>query len=215
MEKAQRTLLIIEDDPLLSGNMALILEMEGFEVRVAADGPTGLEMIRKKQPDLILCDILMPGMDGFTFHEAVRNLPHLARIPFVFVSALDDRSHVRQGMLAGADDYLTKPFTAEELLATVAARLQRFETLRQQPRARGRLTAEQTARLAQITPREREILLLVAKGITSREIAAILFISSKTVDVHRARLMSKLGAANAASLAFWAGLAEQADAASR
>jgi len=191
--------------------MACILNMEGFDVRVAADGLSGLAMIRKKQPDLILCDILMPRMDGYAFHEALRNLPHLAKIPFIYVSALNEHAQVRKGMLAGADDYLTKPFSAEELLAAVGARLNRFETIRPASRARVKATAEQTARLRQITPREREILLLVAKGLTSREIGDTLFISYKTVEVHRARLMKKLGAANAVSLSYWAGLAEQMD----
>ena len=208
--RTKNSILIIEDDSQLGSNMALILRMEGFEVRVAADGFSGLTLIRKKRPDLILCDILMPGMDGYAFHEAVHSLPHLARIPFLFVSALNEPAQVRKGMLAGADDYLTKPFSAEDLLAAVSARLQRFATLRSTPKARG-ATTEQVARLRQITRREREILLLVARGGTSREIAEGLFISTKTIEVHRARLMKKLGAANAASLAFWAALAEQVD----
>jgi DNA-binding NarL/FixJ family response regulator len=204
------SILIIEDDSQLGRNMALMLKMEGFEVRVAADGFAGLTLIRKKRPDLILCDILMPGMDGYAFHDAVHSLPHLNKIPFLFVSALNEPDQVRKGMLAGADDYLTKPFTAQSLLAAVNIRLHRFATLRPTPKGQG-ATAEQAARLRQITQREREILLLVAQGSTSREIAEGLFISRKTVDVHRARLMRKLGAANAASLAFWASLAEQTD----
>jgi DNA-binding NarL/FixJ family response regulator len=209
--KTKISLLIVEDDIRLSSNMALILEMEGFAVRVAADGPTGLAMIRKKEPDLILCDILMPKMDGFSFREAVISLPNLAHVPFIFVSALDGPAQIRQGMLAGADDYLTKPFSAGELLAAVTARLKRFDTIRtvQKPRGMSNASSEELARLRQITPREREILLLVAKGFTSKEIATTLFISQKTVEVHRTRLMRKLKAANAVSLAYWAGLADQ------
>jgi DNA-binding NarL/FixJ family response regulator len=197
------SLLVIEDDPLLSSNMALMLTMEGFEVRVAADGWAGLVMIRKKRPDLILCDILMPGMDGYAFHEAVNHSSALARIPFLFVSALNEPDQIRKGMTAGADDYLTKPFTAEALLAAVTSRLQRFALLRSGPKGRGP-TEEQVDRLRQITPREREILHLVARGNTSRDIAEKLFISPKTVEVHRSRLMRKLGVANAAALSAWA-----------
>lgn len=209
--KTKTSLLIVEDDIRLSSNMALILEMEGFDVRVAADGPAGLALIRKKLPDLILCDILMPEMDGFSFHEAVINLPNLAHTPFIFVSALDGPAQIRQGMLAGADDYLTKPFSAGELLAAVTARLKRFDTIRtgQKPRGKTTAAADELARLRQITPREREILLLVAKGLTSKEIATTLFISQKTVEVHRTRLMRKLNAVNAVSLVYWAGLADQ------
>lgn len=205
--RKKQCILIVEDDCQLGQNMALILKMEGFEVRIAADGLAGLAMIRKKRPDLILCDILMPGMDGYAFHQAVNNLDHLVGIPFLFVSALNQPDQVRQGMLAGADDYLTKPFSADNLLAAVTARLQRFATLCSPAKGR-RATAEQAARLRRITHREREILLLVARGCTSKEIAEELFISAKTVEVHRAQLMRKLGAANAASLAFWAALAE-------
>jgi DNA-binding NarL/FixJ family response regulator len=204
----QPSLLIVEDDVLLSNNMALILKLEGYEVRVAADGLAGLALIRKKRPDLILCDILMPGMDGFAFHEAVNSFTHLTRIPFLFISALNEPAQIRRGMNAGADDYLTKPFSADELLAAITARLQRFANLRPVMKSNG-LTGEQMARLRQITPREREVLALVVKGGTSREIAETLSISFKTVEVHRARLMKKLGVANAAALAFWAALAEQ------
>lgn len=209
--QAKNSLLIVEDDIRLSSNMALILEMEGFEVRVAADGPAGLAMIWEKQPDLILCDILMPEMDGFSFREAVAGLPNLAQIPFIFVSALDEPAQIRQGMLAGADDYLTKPFAASELLAAVTTRLKRFAAIGtgQKPQEKTTASAEELARLRLITPREREILFLVAKGSTSKEIAAMLFISRKTVEVHRARLMRKLNAANAVSLAYWAGLVDQ------
>lgn len=205
--KKKKYILIVEDDSQLGQNMALILKMEGFEVRVAANGLAGLTLIRKKRPDLILCDILMPGMDGYAFHQAVNALSHLAGIPFLFVSALNEPDQIRKGMLAGADDYLTKPFSAENLLAAVTARLQRFATLNSPNKGRG-ATAEQAARLHRITHRERQILLLVARGCTSREIAEELFISAKTVEVHRAQLLRKLGAANAASLAFWAALVE-------
>lgn len=205
----QFSLLIVEDDPELRNNMELILRMEGYGVRTASDGVVGLNLIRAKRPDIILCDILMPGMDGYAFYEAVKSLPHLAPIPFLFVSALNDPEQVRRGMNIGADDYLTKPFSAEELLAAVAARLRRFAVLRTAPKARGGPTEEEQRRLRLITPREREILLLVARGESSKRIGELLFISPRTVDVHRNRLLRKLGAANAASLAYWAGLSEQ------
>lgn len=203
------SLLIVEDDTQLANNMALILKMEGFDVRVASDGLAGLAMLRHKRPDLILCDILMPEMDGYAFRETVQNMPLTAKIPFVFLSALTEPEEVRKGMLAGADDYLPKPCSAEDLVAAVNARLKRFNVIRQPHKKRARVTAEQRRRLLQVTPREREILLLVAQGATSKQIAQQLFISFKTVEVHRLHLMRKLGVANAAALSFWAGLAEQ------
>lgn len=204
--KTQTTILIIEDDVTMSENIALILEMEGFGVRVASDGPTGLAMIRQKKPHLILCDILMSGMDGYSVIEVVKKNPFYAKIPFLFISALNERDHVRKGMSNGADDYLTKPFSTEELLAAINARLQRLAVFDETPlMGPAGTTEEQRVRLGQVTRREKEVLLLVGKGLSSKEIAQTLFISKKTVDVHRDRLMKKLGATNAVSLASWAG----------
>lgn len=201
------SILIVEDDPLLSCNMELILKMEGFDVRMAYDGYTGLVMAEKYKPDLILCDIMMPGMDGYTFHKNIKTRPELANTLFIFVTALSERDQVRQGMLAGADDYLPKPFTAQELLAAVTTRLKRWTMLRES-QGQNRITLEQREILQKITPREREVLLLVARGVTTKEIGAQLFISPRTVEVHRAQLLKKLGATNAAALARWADMLE-------
>jgi len=202
------SLLIVEDEPMLRNSMELVLKLEGYNVRTVADGLAGLSLIRSKRPDLILCDIMMPGMDGYAFLEAVKGFTHLASIPFLFVSSLNSSEQIRRGMNAGADDYLTKPFTTEELLAAISARLRRFASLRTVTKSRGGPTEEEMRKLQLITPREREILLLVAKGKSSRLIGELLFISPRTVDVHRNRLLRKLDAANAASLAHWATLAE-------
>lgn len=207
------SILIVEDDPQLGNNMALILNLEGFEVRLAPNGRIGLEMIKERPPDLILCDILMPEMDGHTFHAAIKQQPAWAGILFIFVSALNNQQHIRQGMLAGADDYLPKPFSAEELLVAVHVRLQRHRTL--QARENGSagsangLPTEKALLLRRISRREQEVLLLVAQGATTKEIGNLLCISHKTVEFHRAQLMKKLGATNAATLAHWASLLNQ------
>lgn len=200
------SILIIEDDPSLSCNMELILRMEGFDVRTAADGVSGLARISEKRPDLILCDIIMPEMDGHALLSMLKNDASLADIPFIFVTALGDRSDVRRGMSSGADDYLSKPFTAEELVAAVTGRLHRLETIRLHS-AKATFREEHDILRQRISPREREVLLLVGSGATSREIADILGISLRTVEVHRSNLMDKLGAANAAMLARWAVIA--------
>lgn len=202
------TILIIEDDPSICANMELILRMEGFAVRTAENGSAGLAAILKQRPDLILCDILMPDMDGHALLDALKQNRECADIPFIFVTALGSRDDIRGGMSAGADDYLTKPFSADELIAAVTGRLSRLEAIRQ----RGVHTAykDEKAFLQQrITEREREVLLLVGRGVTSREIADQLGISLRTVEVHRSNLMKKLDAANAAILARWAFIAEQ------
>ena len=200
-------ILIVEDDPLLACNMELILEMEGFDVHMAADGYAGLDMAEQCKPDLILCDIMMPGMDGYAFHKQIKARSDLANTLFIYVTALTERDQVRQGMLAGADDYLPKPFSAQELLAAVTTRLKRWALLRE-PGGQNRITAKQRDILQKTTPREREVLLMVARGVTTKDIGAQLFISPRTVEVHRAQLMKKLGATNAATLARWADILE-------
>ncbi|MDD2734260.1 MAG: response regulator transcription factor [Desulfuromonadaceae bacterium] len=201
------TILILEDNPVICSNMEIILKMEGFSVSSAADGQSGLDMIRKERPDLILCDILMPLMDGHDVLETLKNEGTLADIPFIFVTALEERADVRRGMSAGADDYLTKPFSAEELVSAVIGRLHRLELLRMSG-IKTTFEKERAFLNEHITAREREVLLLVGNGATSREIAERLGISARTAEVHRANLMHKLDAANSAMLARWAVIAE-------
>lgn len=201
------SLLIIEDDTALLHSMALVLSMEGFSCRTALNGQDGLAQIREQQPDLILCDIMMEGMSGHDFLAVMKGTPETTAIPFIFVTALEGRSEQRRGMTAGADDYLTKPFTNEELIAAVIGRLHHAETVRM-----AHVTikyADELQFLRQnISARELEILLLVGRGLTSKEIAEQLGISFKTAQVHRANLMKKLNALNAAHLARWAVIAE-------
>jgi len=202
------SILIIEDDPSICSNMELILQMEGFDVHCAADGVSGLAMVYEKHPDLILCDILMPEMDGLTLLDVLKNEGIHAEIPFIFVTALGERGDVRRGMSAGADDYLAKPFSAEELVSAVTGRLHRLETRRLNS-TKIAFREEQDILRQRISAREREVLLLVGTGATSRQIAGQLGISLRTVEVHRSNLMTKLEATNAAMLARWAVIAEQ------
>jgi DNA-binding NarL/FixJ family response regulator len=201
-------ILIIEDDVVCKTMMETILQIEGFHVRSAGDGQAGLAMVAEQRPDLILCDIMMPNMDGHSVMALLRADPTCADIPFIFVTAMGDRSEVRRGMSAGADDYLSKPFSAEELLATVTGRLNRREVLRT-TLLKPALQKEFAILIQRTTIREREVLHLVGCGATSREIAQQLGITLRTVDAHRTNLMSKLGAANAALLARWAVIADQ------
>ncbi len=207
-EKIKHSILIIEDDPSYRSMMELILRMEGFAVRAADDGESGLELLREQRSDLILCDIMMPDMDGYSVLETLRGESRLADIPFIFVTAMGERLDVRRGMSAGADDYLSKPFVADELLAAVTGRLRRHGMIAVS-QATSVFRKERDILNSKTTRREREVLLLVGQGITSREIARRLGVGEKTIEVHRANLMHKLDAPNAASLARWAVIAEQ------
>ncbi|HEY9762590.1 MAG TPA: EAL domain-containing protein [Trichocoleus sp.] len=115
--------LVIEDEAAIRANIADILELEGFEVLEAANGALGLQMAKKLLPDLILCDVMMPEMDGYEVVKAIRNHPETSTIPLIFLTARASKADYRQGMVSGSDDYLTKPFTASELIEAVDSQL--------------------------------------------------------------------------------------------
>ena len=116
-------ILIIEDQPDVRENIEAILELEDYETLIAENGEMGIEMAKNHQPDLILCDVMMPKLDGFGVVQALRQNPITSTIPLIFVTAKADRLSLRQGMDLGADDYLTKPFTLDELINSVKSRL--------------------------------------------------------------------------------------------
>lgn len=116
-------ILIIEDQGLLREEVCDWFRFEGFEVQSAGNGREGLEKALSDLPDIILCDIMMPELDGNQVLLELRRHPSAKMIPFIFMTALADRSHTRNGMASGADDYITKPFTREELLRAVDIRI--------------------------------------------------------------------------------------------
>ena len=118
-------ILIIEDTDSLRGLIFKLLECFDYQAIAAENGKVGLQLAEAHLPDLILCDIMMPEMDGYEVLTTLRQKPETAIIPFIFLSAKADKSDIRQGMNLGADDYLTKPFTAEELKEVIAVRLEK------------------------------------------------------------------------------------------
>jgi two-component system, sensor histidine kinase and response regulator len=119
------TVLTIDDNDSIRRNVQDILSVEGFEVLTADNGSDGIAMANSHLPDLVLCDITMPGIDGYEVLRRLREEESTTTIPFVFLTALDTRDDIRKGMGIGGDDYLTKPFTVEELLTAVKSRLDR------------------------------------------------------------------------------------------
>jgi DNA-binding NarL/FixJ family response regulator len=183
-------LLLIEDDHDTRDLTATALEFEGFIVHRAPDGETGLELARLHRPQLILCDVTMPGMDGYSVLAALRADPALSPIPFIFLTARGERKDLRQGMVSGADDYLTKPVSIHELLSAIHSRLSRHAVI-----ARRQPDFSSTAPLRELglSQKESEVLLWVAQGKTNLETALILGITEGTVKKHLEHIFGKLG----------------------
>lgn len=123
------TVLVIEDEPPILENVIEILQFHHFETIGAPNGLMGIQMARQFLPDLVVCDIMMPVLDGYGVLLQLSTDPVTASIPFIFLTAKISRSDMRRGMELGADDYITKPFTAQELLSAVNARLDKQEAL--------------------------------------------------------------------------------------
>lgn len=118
-------ILVIEDEISVRDNIQDILELEGFDLITAENGLLGVQMAQAERPDLIICDVMMPELDGYGVLEQLRQFPHTAIIPFIFLTAKANRTDFRQGMELGADDYLTKPFTPAELRKAITIRLEK------------------------------------------------------------------------------------------
>lgn len=126
-----KSILVIEDAPAVRDKILTALDFEGFDAMGAPDGLEGVELAQQHKPDLIICDVMMPRLDGYGTLAELQKNPETAAIPFIFLTAKADRGNMRQGMDLGADDYLTKPFTVPELISAVNARLGRREMLAQ------------------------------------------------------------------------------------
>lgn len=120
-------ILLIEDNPEMRENTSEILALAGYEVKTAPNGKTGVELAAQELPDLIICDIMMPLLDGYGVLHLLSKKPETAGIPFIFLTAKAERSDFRKGMEMGADDYLTKPFDESELLNAITSRLKKAE----------------------------------------------------------------------------------------
>jgi DNA-binding NarL/FixJ family response regulator len=197
-----KTVLIIEDQPDMRENIVTILRMEDYAVLEAGNGRCGLELAQEEKPDLILCDVMIPEMTGYQVLHALRQMPSIAGTPFIFLTARGEKQDLREGMNLGADDYLTKPVNAIELLAAVTARLER----EQKRRAKFEPDFSSSKPLEELglTPREAEVLLWVAQGKSNPEVAMILGAAENTIRVHLSHLFEKLGADNRHALAFLA-----------
>ncbi len=126
-----KTILVIEDEAQTRNIFLRCLEFEGFRAVGASNGSTGLELAQQHRPNLVVCDIMMPDMDGYSVLSTLRKSRHTALIPLIFLTAKVTMADLRRGMDLGADDYLTKPCTVEQFLAAINSRLSRQDQLSQ------------------------------------------------------------------------------------
>lgn len=125
-----KKVMLIEDDTILRENTAELLELSGYKVRTAADGKKGIIVTKEYLPDVIVCDIMMPVLDGYGVLETLSQNEKTKGIPFIFLSAKTERKDIRKGMELGADDYLTKPFEELELIGAIESRLAKMSILK-------------------------------------------------------------------------------------
>jgi DNA-binding NarL/FixJ family response regulator len=185
------SLLLIEDHAPLRRNLREMLAFEGYQVLEAADGVEGLRLAREHKPALILCDIMLPGLDGWEILAALRSDATTAALPFIFLTAKGETPDIRAGMNLGADDYLAKPVARADLLNAVRTRLARHTQQRTPfaPRFDDPAPLEKLG----LSPREAEVLLWVAQGKGNHDIAIILNLSPATVKKHTIHIFEKLG----------------------
>ncbi len=127
-----KKILIIEDNQDVRENTADILELAGYATTTAENGKIGVQVAIKLKPDVIICDIMMPELDGYEVLEALNQNSNTASIPFIFLTAKTERTEMRKGMNLGADDYLTKPFSENELLDAIKSRLKKHHFLKKE-----------------------------------------------------------------------------------
>ncbi len=184
-ERATRkTILCIEDDLDTAELISEELENRGYNVIVANNGRDGWSALLKSHPDIILSDINMPFMSGFEILEGLKAIaPRFARVPFIFLTAMNDRNDELKGRLLGADDYVAKPIDFNLLHAIINGRIRRVARMQLWPTQR------------HLNDREIEALMWAARGKTSEEISLIMSIAERTVNFHLNNARDKLGVA--------------------
>ena len=206
--RSPATVVVVEDEPVIAEAVAARLRADGHRVEVAADGPAGVALCWRLQPDLVVLDVMLPGLDGY---EVCRQVQAASAVPVLMLTARDDETDVVVGLRVGADDYLTKPFSPRELSARVAALLRRAS--RSEPRARPRLgdveldpasrVVRRDGEVVHLTPTEFDLLLRLADApgavVGRDQLLAEVWgwrgggSTTRTVDTHVAALRRKLG----------------------
>lgn len=199
-----KRLLVVDDDPGLLLAVSETLRAEGYNVVTARRAADALVRVAENLPDLIISDIRMPGMDGYQFVGKLRSNARTRLVPIVFLTAKDETTDRIAGFRTGVDAYITKPFEPEELVAVVAAILERVQrTHSDLARMFGESVAEtpEFQRDEELTDAEWRVAEAVARGLSNKEIAAELNISLRTVEGHISRILDKKNLSNRVELA--------------
>lgn len=200
-----KRLLLIDDDPNLILLVKDYLEFRGYEVITAENGQEALDVLQKETPDMIICDVMMPQMDGYTLVEHVRKDARTSWIPVLFLSAKGQSQDRVKGLNTGADVYMVKPFEPEELVAQVESSLKAASRMMQhQTKGLDNAPKIQVPFDVELTPTELRVVQFVARGMANREIAEELNVSQRTIESHVSNMLGKTGLHNRTELARWA-----------
>jgi len=201
----QKKLLLIDDDPNLIFLVKDYLELRGYEVIATSNGQEALKVLERETPNMIICDVMMPEMDGYSFVKRVRENLRTNWIPVLFLSAKGQSQDKVKGLNTGADFYMVKPFEPDELIAQIESSLKQSSRLikHQERGAESKLTI-QVPFDVELTPTEIKVVQFVARGMANREIANELLVSQRTVESHVSNMLGKTGLSNRTELARWA-----------
>jgi DNA-binding NarL/FixJ family response regulator len=204
--KDNRQLLLIDDDPNLILLVKDYLEFRGYNVTTAENGRAALELLDAQIPDMIICDVMMPEMDGYGLVKHIRQNPRTNKIPVLFLSAKGQADDRVKGLNEGADVYMVKPFEPEELVAQVESSLKQVKRWQSGgvKLADGVTSTIQVPHSVELTPTEIKVVQLVAKGLSNKDIADQLNVSQRTIESHVSNMLNKTNLHNRTELARWA-----------
>jgi DNA-binding NarL/FixJ family response regulator len=204
--KDSRQLLLIDDDPNLILLVKDYLEFRGYNVTTAENGRAALEVLDAQIPDMIICDVMMPEMDGYGLVKHIRQNPRTNKIPVLFLSAKGQADDRVKGLNEGADVYMVKPFEPEELVAQVESSLKQVKRWQAgvQKMPEGGVATIHVPHSVELTPTEIKVVQLVAKGLSNKDIADQLNVSQRTIESHVSNMLNKTNLHNRTELARWA-----------
>ncbi len=205
--KNTKQLLLIDDDPNLILLVKDYLEFRGYEVITAENGREALEVLERQLPDMMICDVMMPEMDGYAFVEQIRQDARTSWIPVLFLSAKGQSQDRIKGLSKGADVYMVKPFEPEELVAQVESSIKQANRFINN--SGGKPGKDSSPKInvpfdVDLTPTELRVVQFVAQGMKNQDIAEKMNVSQRTIESHVSNMLGKTGLKNRTELARWA-----------